>query len=127
MATTTITNPQIAPINFERFRGDTIEIPFQLTIGSTALKISDCSAIVFTLKARRGDSVNILQKTKGAGISTFDDTTGKGVVRIETGESPAQTLDTTYYYDIQVTEVANNSRVTTVMWGSLILTNDITK
>jgi hypothetical protein len=49
------------------------------------------------------------------------------VVRIEASDTPAQTNDKIYYYDIQVTEVANSSRVTTVMWGSLTLTNDITK
>lgn len=125
MATTT--SPQISPINFERFRGDTIEIPFQLSLGSAVLKLSECSAIVFTLKARRGDTVNILQKTVGSGISTVDDLTGKGVVRLEATDTPAQTTDKTYYYDIQVTEIANSSRVTTVMWGELKLTNDITK
>jgi hypothetical protein len=125
MATTI--DPQISPINFERFRGDTIQIPFQLALGSAVLKLSECSAIVFTLKARQGDTVNILQKIVGSGISTVDDLTGKGVVTIAPGDSPAQTIDKTYYYDIQVTEIANSGRVTTVMWGKLILTNDITK
>jgi hypothetical protein len=126
MATTT--SPQIDPINFVRFRGDTIEIPFQLTLGSAVLKLSDCSAIVFTLKARRGDTVHILQKTyPSSGISVVNDALGKGVVRLEAADTPAQTLDKIYYYDIQVTEIANSSRVTTVMFGELKLTNDITK
>jgi hypothetical protein len=123
----TTTSPQIDPINFTRFRGDTIEIPFKLTLGSADLKLSDCSDITFSLKARKSDTAFIVQKTKADGVDTVDDTLGKGVVRIEAGDTPAQVRDTTYYYDIQVTETANSSRVTTVMWGSLTLSNDITK
>jgi hypothetical protein len=125
MATTT--SPQIDPINFVRFRGDTIEIPFQLALGSAVLKLSECSDITFTLRARRSDTAVVVEKTLAGGIDTVDDVLGKGVVRIEASDTPAQTNDKIYYYDIQVTEVANSSRVTTVMWGSLTLTNDITK
>lgn len=115
---------KIPATNFVRFRGDTIKIPFKLTLGSADLKISDCSSIIFTLKAKTKDTEFILQKTLEEGIETVDDPTGKGMVLIEPEDSPEQTSDKTYVYDLQVTQ---NNEVETVMWGNLVLTNDVTK
>jgi hypothetical protein len=63
----------------------------------------------------------------GSGIAIVDGTLGKYMAVLDTTDSPAQTSDKTYYYDIEIKEVANNGRVTTVMWGNLTLTNDVTK
>jgi hypothetical protein len=116
--------------NWTFFRGDTIQLPFQLKIGDTPLKLSDCSSIIFSLKTSIKDTGYILQKTyeDDGGIEVVDDDTGKGMVVIDPADSPDQIKDVTYWYDIQVTESQSiTNRVTTVMWGNLTLTDDVTK
>jgi hypothetical protein len=79
------------------------------------------------VKTNKKDTANLIQKDLASGIEVVDGPTGKYMAVIDPDESPAQTSDKTYYYDIEIKEVANNNRVTTVMWGGLTLVNDVTK
>lgn len=116
--------------NWAFVRGDTMQVPFTLKIGTTPLKLSDCSSIIFSLKAKVSDTIYILQKTYEAngGIEAIDDTNGIGQVVIAPGDSPALVKDVTYFYDLQVTESQSIiDRVTTVMRGTFTMTDDVTK
>lgn len=117
----------IPPTNWVRFRGDTIEIPFEATLSGVGLAPGALVYIKFTVKAKMKDTANLIQKDLANGIEVIDGPAGKYAVVIDPAESPAQTSDKTYFYDIEIKEVANNGRVTTVMWGSLTLTDDVTK
>jgi hypothetical protein len=117
----------IPPTNWVRFRGDTIQIPFQTTLSGVGLAPADLAYIKFTVKTSKKDIANLVQKTLGNGIAIVDGTLGKYMAVLDTTDSPDQTSDKTYYYDIEIKEVGNNGRVTTVMWGNLTLTNDVTK
>lgn len=121
------TNTPIPPTNVVYFRGDTIQHPFQATLSGVGLTPDDLVYAKFTLKKNKKDTDPLIYKDLVDGIVPVDASAGKYMVVIEPEDSPAQTNDQTYLYDIEIKEVLNNNRVTTVMWGQLTLTNDVTK
>lgn len=120
-------NNPIPPTDATYFRGDTIEHPFKTTLSGVGLTLSDLAYVKFSLKKSKKDTDPLIYKDLVDGIVAVDASAGKYMVVIEPADSPAQTSDQTYFYDIEIQETANNGRVTTVMWGSMTLTNDVTK
>jgi hypothetical protein len=105
-------------------RGDdeAIELEFTNEVDNTPVNLTDC-AIMFTVRASKGDTNDDNALIKKDVYSHTDPTAGKTTINLLKTDTAVTTGD--YFYDVQYVDTEN--KVKTLVIGKLSIVQDVTK